>query len=249
MNQILKIDTGAAVVFTNRLEQLHRAALPNAIRNTLNRAAFDVKQMTMPISSKKHFTIRKENFFKANSRVVMAKGYDINNMKAAVGFYQNKAKYNNKAVLELEQQEYSGTINKRSFIPLKAARSGGSQSAEVLPSNRLRNVIKLIVDPSKQRGKSRKAKFVIAAVKAGRRGFVMGNFGKQSLFRITSIRRDENKNTIITKVPIYSHKSGRSVRIKRATGFMGEASRKSAGKLNTFYISEANRQINRVFRK
>ncbi|KKL54819.1 hypothetical protein LCGC14_2261580, partial [marine sediment metagenome] len=83
---ILNVNTDKVVVFSNKLEKLHRSAFPIAIRGALNNAAFDVKKNTMPVSAEKEFTIRRKNFFKANSRVNMAKGFNVRTMQAMIGF-------------------------------------------------------------------------------------------------------------------------------------------------------------------
>ncbi len=246
MNFTFNINSKAAVVFANKLEKLRRSALPNAVRNTLNSAAFNVKQKTMPVSADKHFVKRKPNFFKANSRVYMAQGYGIKTMKAVVGFTAMNAQYNNFAVRELEQQEHSGTIQRRSFVPLNQARSGQSNAGQILPSNRLSS-IKKIIDSTKSRGVNRKQAFVKAAIAAGKKGFVIGNLGKQTLFRINTIKKIAGR-TVIGKTAIYSFKQNRNVRIKKATHFMREASLQSAGSMNRFFAAEARKQINRVFR-
>jgi hypothetical protein len=240
------IDTKAAVVFTNQLEKLRRSSLPAAVRGTLNRTAFHVKQVTMPAASEKHFIRRKPNFFRANSKVFMAKGSDLNTMRAVVGFVSHNAQYNNMAVRELYDQEHGGTIEKRSFIPLKFARSGGVNTGQVKPSNRL-SAIRKIIDSNKSGGRNRREQFVRAAIAAGRRGFVIGNLGKQTLFRIDSIKKVNNR-TVVTKTPIYSFSKGRSVQIGRATHFMREASLISVSKMNEFYSQETKRQIQYLFR-
>lgn len=246
MNFFFDINLKANVVLANRLEKLRKSALPNAIRNTLNSAAFDVKQKTMPVSADKHFVKRKPNFFKANSKVFMAQGYDTKTMKAVVGFTPTNAEYNNFAVRELEQQEHGGSIPKRTFVPLDMARSGGSHSSQILPSNRLR-VVKKIIHASKSSGRNRKEKFIRAAIAAGKKGFVVGNLGKETLFRINGIKR-VGKKTVISRTPIYSYKQGRSVKIRKATGFMREASMKSSKRLPEHFRREAMRQIQRTFK-
>ncbi len=247
MSYIFNINSSAAVVLTNRLEKLRKSALPNAIRNTLNGAAFDVKQRTMPSSAGKHFINRKQNFFRANSKVFMAQGFSMTAMKAVVAFVPYNAEYNNFAVRELEQQEHSGTIHHRTFVPLNFSRSGQSLAGQVLPSNRLKAVRRL-VDASKYKGRNKKEQFIKAAVYAGKKGFVIGNLGKKTVFRINTIKRDKDGKTIIGKTPLYSFSQGRSVRIKKATHFMREASFQSAGKITKIYHAEAMRQINRVFK-
>lgn len=249
MNVHFQIDNKQVVVLANKLEKLRRSALPNAIRNTLNSAAFDVKQNTMPASAEKNFVKRKPNFFKANSKVFMAKGYDVKSMKSIIGFIPSNAEYNNFAVEELAQQEHSGVINRRSFVPLVFSRSGQSHGGQVLPSNRLK-VIKNIIDSrNNASGRNKKEKFIRSAIHAGKRGFLIGNIGNsQTLFRVNTIKRDRNGKMIVGKTPIYSFKQGRSVRIKKATHFMRIASYQSAAKINQFFHREGNRQIQYLFK-
>lgn len=246
MNVYVNINSKELVILSNKLEKLRKSALPNTIRNSLNSAAFDVKQKTMPVSADKHFEKRKPNFFKANSKVIMAQGYDIKNMKAVVGFTPSNAEYNNFAVRELEQQEHSGKIEKRTLVPLDTARSGENHGSQILPSNRLRTIRK-IIDSSKAQGRNAKEKFVKSAVYAGKKGFVLGNFGKKTLFRINTIKRVDGK-IIVGKTALYSYNPSRSVRIKKATHFMREASYISSGKLNVFFQREGMKQIQRVFK-
>lgn len=236
------INNDAVVVLTNKLEKLHRSALPVAIRETLNNAAFDVKQDTMLKSSKRHFINRNRNFFKANSRVDKAKGFNVDNMQATVGFITSKLKGSDQAVEDLEQQEYGGTIKGRSFIPMDAAR-GGSKTKAVRPGNRFSKITN-IINANKAKGKSKKQKFVTAAIRAGNGGYVLGNNSAQTLFKITSITRRGNL-MIIKKKPLYSFKEGRSIQVSR-TGFMSSATLSSAKKLNEFYVKQAEKQIRRL---
>lgn len=239
---MLNINSDAAVKFTNTLEKLTRSALPNAIRSTLNSAAFDVKQNTMPAKAKSEFINRQPNFFKANSRVEMAKGWDVSNMKAIVGFTENGLQGgSNYAVKDLEQQEHGGTIKSKSFIPTDEARSSRSNAKPVRPVNRLSNV-KNVVKAGKKGAK--KSDFVKSAIHAGVGGHVIGNFIKKKLFRIDSIKKSRS-SIKIRKTAIYSFEEGRSVQVK-ATGFMRSASIESANKMEGFYAIEAARQIKRL---
>ena len=260
---ILNINTSAVVIFTNKLEKMHRSALPNAVRDTLNSAAFDVKQHTMLASADKFFEKRNPNFFRANSRVQKATGWDLKGMKAIVGFTPHTAQYNNEAVQELQQQEHGGTIDDRDFIPMDEARSGGNATA-VRPMNRLNKIrsqvgsLKNIVDASR----GTKRQFVQKAMtvgaqntslnKSGSRsvvnGFIIGGMhGKKTLYRVNAIHRI-SRNTQVKVTPIYSFKKGRKVGIDEDTHFMQEASLKSAKKLNQFFIKEANRQFAKIKR-
>jgi hypothetical protein len=260
MNFHFNINTKACVVLANKLEKFRKSALPNAVRNTLNSAAFDVKQKSMPVSSKKHFVNRKENFFKANSKVVMAQGYNIKAMRSTVGFVHTNAKYNNYAVDELEQQEFSGSIPKRSLVPFDQARSGGEHSGQILPTNRLHQL--KIIDAAKIPGRSKKQQFIIAALiaknkwpmtvagagKTAVQGTFDGKNGSRTVFRINSVKRKKGGKWEIDKTRLYSVKTGRSVRINKATHFMREASYISAGKMNMMFRKEAMRQFQRTYK-
>lgn len=240
---ILNINSDAAVKYTNKLEKLHKSALPNAIRATLNSAAFDVKQKTMPAKADAEFVNRQPNFFKANSRVEMAKGWDVNSMKATVGFTEQGLKGgNNYAVKDLEQQEHGGTIKGKSFIPTDEAR-GGSNARPVRPGNRLSSINK-IINATNKKGDLRKH-FLAAAYKVGPGGYVIGGLSKKILWRIDSIGRKSNGRLKLSMKPIYSFKENRSIRVK-ATGFMREASLLSADKMERFYAIEASKQVKRL---
>ncbi len=143
----LNINTEAARKFTNSLNEISKSAIPVSVRGALNDTAFDVKTNTMPRKAQDIFVLRQNNFFKANSRVEPAVGFNVNSMSAAVGFYENKLvnSRNNYAVKDLEQQEDGGLIGGRSFIPLPAARTGNSNKGKVKSSLRITKIQKSII--------------------------------------------------------------------------------------------------------
>ncbi len=237
---ILNVNTDEVVRYSNKLEKLHRSAFPIAIRGTLNNGAFDVKKNTMPASAEKEFTIRRKNFLKANSRVNMAKGFNIRTMQATIGFIGTQ-----QAVEDLEQQEHGGKIKGRAFIPLDIAR-GGSNTRPVRPSNRLTRITN-IVNARKIRGKTRQQKFIKAVVAAGVGGHVIGNFTPKILWKITGITKIGSKLKI-KKVPVYSYDKGRDINVS-ATNFMKKASLKTGKKLEGFYIKQAKKQIEKALLK
>lgn len=240
----LNINTDAVVSFTNTLEKMHRSALPNAIRGTLNNAAFDVKTNTMQKSADVNFIKRQPNFFKANSRFEKATGFNVNTMKSTVGMVStNLQGADNHSVKDLEQQEHGGSIDKRSFIPTNLARKGNSARGLVRSNARL-SAIKNIIKTKNSTGKNAKEKFVVAASVAGKGGFVLD---ENILWRIDSFPKSSlrSKRTIIKRTPIYSFKSGRKASV-HATNFMREATLNTAKKMETFYFAEAKRQIEKL---
>jgi len=247
MNNQININTDACVVFANTLEKINKSALPVAVRTALNSAAFDVKQRTMPTQAKSEFIQRSKNFFKANSRVEMATGFNVNRMQSKVGMISENLKgQHNYSVKELEQQEHGGSINRRGFIPLTTARAGRSYTKLVRAGNRLSNINR-IVDVNKIQGSTAKQRFIKAALRAGQGGFVLGNYGKSRiLWKIDNIKLGRLRNkTEIKKTPLYDFKDGRKVSVI-GTHFMKEASLKSASKLEFFFRSEANKQVEKL---
>lgn len=250
----LNINIDKVVVFTNKLEKMHRSALPVAIRETLNSAAFDVKKNTMPEYANKEFTNRTKNFFKANSKVNKATGFDVNSMEAVVGFYENKLKNQgtNYAVKDLEQQEEGGQIGGRSFIPLKQARTSRSWNKNVKSEARRANIKGKIIDSEDNTsGRSPEEKYVRSAIHAGKGGWLIGSKrnskGNRFLNKIVSVKTIDGE-TKIKSVPMFAVQGDRKVKVK-GTGFMKSASMDSAKKMEQEYIRQAKRQIERLKNK
>lgn len=229
----LNINTDAAVVFTNKLEKLHKSGLPVAVRSTLNSAAFDVKQKTMPLQAKSDFKERNKNFLKATSKVLMAKGFNISKMKSEVGFVGGQK---NQAVRDLEKQEKGGIIGGRSFIPMNTARAGNSNDKSVRKNNRLSN-LKNIRNIDKINQRTGRNNLYKAVHKSGVGGKVIY---KETLFDIKDISRGK-----IKLIPLFSYQKNRKVKVN-STSFMEKATLNSARKLENFYKIEAEKQIKRL---
>lgn len=239
----LNINSDAVVKHTARLERMGKTQLPVAVRSALNSAAFNVKKNTMPAQAKASFIQRKPTFFQANSKVTPAKGLAVKNMQAIVGFVPKSG--TDKSVDDLEQQEHGGDIMGRSFIPLATARTGGSWNKNVKSNLRISDVKKKIVDASDAKGGNDKEKFIKSALHAGKGGFVIGtgtnSEGNRTLFHIRSIKRI-GKSTVIKSIAVFSVKGGRKVN-PGATHFMELASRKSATRMEEYFITAAKKMI------
>ena len=215
MSRFININNSAAVAFTNRLEKMRKSDLPVVINQTLNDAAFDVKQRTMPTSAKQNFTERNKSFFRSTSRVKKSSGFSINRQFSEVGF------------IGLAKQERGGTVAQRDFIPMNPSRTGNSEQKNVRAANRL----KKIGNVKSLRGRNHKIK---DAFKIGVGGHIVL---KDTLFLIKKIARG-----VIKLTALYSFKSGRSVKVK-ATHFMQRASIESGRKLDTFFVRNAKKRI------
>lgn len=244
----LNINTTAIVKFTAKLEKLHRSALPSAIRGTLNNAAFDVKQNTMPKSVAQNFKRREPRFFSANSKYEKAGGFDVNKMKATFYFFENKLanQGTNYAVQDLEQQEYGGEIRHRNYVGLEGARKGKSKLGNIRPNARL-STIKKIINGKEAKGKNWAQRAIKSSVFAGVDGFVLMPGRKGSvLWRIDSLKR-KGGNIVFKKIKLYSFNKNRVVK-PHATNFMKEASSETQKKIDAIYIKEAQRQIEKYYK-
>lgn len=242
---MIKADFSKVQDFSLKLSVLSRSALPVAVRTALNSAAFDVKQNTMPTSAKNNFVNRSNNFFKANSRVEQAKGFDINLMESKAGFVEKSLSgSNNYAVKDLEQQDQGGTIKSKAFIPVTSARTSKSNSGKITPKNRLTGIKKIVI-ASKGIGSNDKQKFVRAVHAAGVGGYVLSEYkGAQILWRVNSINKTAKGNFKLTA--LYSYSKGRDIKVK-PTHFMEEAANISAKKIPDYFVKAAKIQIKKAF--
>lgn len=247
---ILNINSDAAVIFTNKLEKLHRSAIPVAIRGTLNDTAFKMKKTTMPKKAKLMFEERQPNFFKANSRVEVAIGFDVKSMASTVGFVSSGLHNTatNYAVKDLEKQEHAGTIKGRSFKPLPAARRGGT--GNVRANSRISQLLKAgnVIDArdSRRSGSGANGKmqqFIKASLHAGAGGYVLGG---KILWRVKAIERI-GRNTKFTKEKLYSFTKSGTATVK-ATPFMRESALEVQKEMEFFYKLQATKQFEKALR-
>ncbi|MGB0881433.1 MAG: hypothetical protein ACPGSO_00660 [Vicingaceae bacterium] len=223
--KVLDINSDAVVKFTNTLERIRISRVPAAIRGALNQTAFDVKTKTLLTQTKKDFIERRKNFFKAKSKVQLAKGKNIKSMKSIVGFIDGNT---NPAVENLEQQEYGGKIGGRSFIPMNTSRVSSNYKRNVRKANRI--------------GGNRLPVKKIGNKKSFKRQVYKEGVGKAILYRNTVFRIKSISKKNIKLTALYSHKEGRSVKVK-PTGFMRRASNTSGRKIDDFYIKQIKRQL------
>lgn len=225
MAQIVNIGTDELVRFTNRLEKMRKSDLPVVVRQTLNKAAVDMRNKTLPVAYKKAFIQRDKNFLKSRARFSLAKGLDIKAMKSSVGILPD----NKPATTGLAKQETGGMLSRKSFIPTDQARTGGSKSKKIARRSRLSNIAGL-----KKVRKNDKRGFMREAKRVGRGGHVLyGN----TLFEIKNPKRQK-----ITAKPIYSFRKGRSVGVKPRP-FIRPAALVQGSKLNMNFQKLANIRI------
>ena len=234
---MLNINTKTLQQHVKRLENISRSALPVAIRETLNDAAKDMKTNTMLETSKKAFVNRTPNFFKANSSFDRADGFAVSSMKATMGMTEKSLKGDhNYSVKDLEDQESGGTINKKAFIPMLAARKGGARTL-VRANSRLKAIKNIIKASSIANFSNPRVRFILAAHKAGKGGyFLSGN----TLWKVNKLNPTKSSNMDLT--PLYSFKKGRKVRVG-AHHFIEKAGEKTQAKMDDYFIERAQRAV------
>jgi len=230
--------------FAQQLGDISKSALPIAVRQTLNSAAYDTKQNTMPKEAQR-FEKRKPTFFKANSTVVAAQGFDINVMQSLTGF-RPKPSDRSHSVQDLQQQEYGGGIENRAFIALPTGRVGKRWSGNVKKENRM-SEINNIVDPlDNSKGRSKKEKFIRSVMFAKEKGLIFGTDRKKGarvVFRINKIGRANGK-TFAGLTPLYNVRAGREVEPGTPyRRFMRKASDTSRAKMEGFFKKHAEARI------
>lgn len=262
----LIIDSKEGIEFAEKLKTFHRSAFPVAIRGTLNDAAFKLKKEKMPKKSKELFKERQPNFFKANSKVDPATGFDINSMASTAGFVSSGLhnKSTNYAVKDLEDQEIGGTIKGRSFKPLPGARKGGT--GNVRANSRISQILKAgnIIDvrDSKSTGSSNQGthgsarqgnannykmqQFIKASIHAGEGGYVLGG---NILWKVTKIRRTNyNQTTEFKKQKLYSFKKSGTAKV-HARGLMRKSALEVQKEMEFMFKLQAMKQINKALKK
>jgi len=244
------INNSEMVAYTNKLEKLHKSALPLAIRGTLNDMAFAMKKTELEKVTRGTFEERQKNFFKANSRVEAATGFNVKRMVSEIGMVSSglHSPSTNYAVKDLEQQEEGGTIKGRSFKPLPAARKNGS--GNVRPNSRISQILRSgnIVDLRDSKGAEWSQRAIRSAVHAGVGGFVLAASSKGGvLWRIKSIKRI-GRDTVFTKEKLFSFKKSGVAKV-RSTHFMRTAAENTVKMVEAVYKIQAEKQIRRLLNK
>lgn len=245
----LMIDSKALEQHSERLKDLNRSAFPVAVRETLTDCARDMKMQTILKSAKEKFTEREPNFFKANSSYDRATGFSVGNMKATVGMAESKLRGgDNYAIKDLEEQEFGGQIENKSFIPMNEARSGKSPKKLVRPNARLK-YIKNIVNIKNVKGENKAQRFLLAAMKAGNGGYVLGavNKGESVLWKINSVSSSlKSKGLVVKANPLYDYSRNRAITVK-PRHFMEKAGSDTHKKIDDFYIERAEKAFQKYW--
>ena len=240
---MLKLDADSVIKLTVKLEKLHRSALPSAVRNTLNNAAFETKK-EIPIQGAKRFITRNKGFLKAFSTVEKASGFKINSMVSMAGIDSKK---NADIANELEKQEFGGNLDTSRLVPHNDARTSKSKERRLQSRNWL---TKLEAHKASKAYKShrgtKKSKFVAAVMstaESGKKYMLLENKGTGMLYELKGLKKGKSgrgpkfklKKLFFLKKSDSANVSGR--------GFMRAAKNEASKKINIFYKKNAEYQL------
>lgn len=225
------------IKYSFKLDQVHKAALPNAIRFTLNDAAKDVKFNTLLKHAKKQFDVKKPSFFRAFSRFQQAKGFKISQMFSVAGMVKGPNS-KSKASTEIGQQQIAGVLYNKSFL---AAKNQRTSKGLVKKSYKTVRNIKPI---STKKGLN----FFADAQRAkeSKRPLLIRKNNKGVLVKVNRIRKGSKKRkAFVFTTPIASYKRERRIDLRTKRPFLNDAAIESGKKINSFYIKNAEKQIKR----
>lgn len=245
----IKIDSSELKKYEKKLNDLHRSAFPNAIRSTLNDAAFEMKKNNLHTSAARNFkNTRSKTFFKRFSAVNKAKGWKINEMYSEVGMLDMGQASARKAVENMSMHEKGGIIDDGSQY-LKGSRVSDSYAKLVRKSNYYDKNRVVTGKSNVKRGKgTRKSKFVARAYRSLKEG--------------KPIFMNSMKGNILVQVHNIQHRNKKKVRIKSTllmkerervkinpNKFVSKAGMFTQRKIPSNFQKNAEYQINKRLRK
>lgn len=244
-DELIKIDTREIFDLSTKLMDLHRAALPNAVRFTLSDLAFDVKKNTLyPALNESGMIIRNPTFFKKYSGVQKAVGWDISKMYSEAGMIPegNAAK----AVSRLKEQDEGGKLGNRNYVPDDQARIGGNRSGKVRKNNMHQRLILCgHVQWGDKQGLIRTV--TRSGVEKQGRGLGFVVIYGWNLYEIIGYHRvsKQHRKDDVIKLhlrKLYSYKKDRQIEVK-PHHFIEKASLLSGKKLDEIFKENAERQL------
>lgn len=216
----LNINTKAVNGLTSKLNNMHRAAFPNAVRNTLNDAAFKAKELA-PKKAGQQFTVRQKNLFSRFTVIDKAKGYDVGAMVSKVGLDGSKQ---SKLVDGLEKQETGGNIEGRKLVPHNKGRVSGSYAKKLQAKNQFGKMGELATRKKRVKG----AKYILIK-KSGSKGTVFNIKGKKL-------------------TPVFSYRNTKITRLKPRP-FLTPGAKLAGKKIEEFYKKNAEIQFRKFMNR
>jgi hypothetical protein len=233
------VNTDATIALTAKLERLNRSAFPNAVRSTLNDAAFHMKKKEILKSAKLNMTVRNRGLFKKFTGVQKATGYNLNSMQAVVGFVPKEGVKGGKVPEGMEKNEVGGTDNTGAmYVP--TSRQQNRYDKNKLAKNHTKRV--------RTRGGQSSVMALMAGWEEGKPVFFRSKKGigyvveVLRVFDMSTGKRDFKLNFLMR-----SRKEKPSK--MKATHFVEEAAKKTIkNEIDDFYSTNATYQFQKVLK-
>lgn len=245
---MFKIDADEVIKLTVTLEKLNRSALPSAVRNTLNNAAFETKQQ-IPIEGSKRFITRNKGFLKAFSTVDKASGFDIDKMRATAGINSSRGE---RVADGLVAQEFGGSLHTSRLVPHDEARTSKSHRKRLRKKNWLSKVNAHNASGAfKSHKGTRNSKFVAAVMSTAKRGkkhMILESGGRGMLYEIKSLKSSRSTGRLSFKLDKLFYLKRSSEANVSGRGFIRASKDAASKKLPEFYKSNAEYQLKKHWR-
>jgi len=247
---ILDVNNKEVIKLTAKLERMHRSAFPSAVRNTLNDAAFETRNLLPTVGAKKFKYQRNKSFLKTFSTVDKAKGFNMRTMGATVGI---DAKRDKVLAENLESQEFGGSVKGKKIVPHDDSRTGKSKGKRVSEPN-WKNKVKAHNANSAYRSHrgNRRTKFVAAAVStaASGRTRMKLDFGNRGMiYEIKNVRSNIRKRKVNFKIKkLYVVRNNKTASLSEKVPFMRSSATAASKKMEGFYKKNAEFQFKKALR-
>lgn len=256
-NQMFNVNTDASIILTAKLERLNKTAFPNAVRSTLSDGAFSMKQEGILKSAKKNMKVKAPNFFKANTGVDRAKGFNVNQMSATVGFMNKRGLSANKAVTYgMEANEIGATDSTGlKYYPATRGSRGMVKKSQYFDKSNITESYKSSNIKTKKLASDSYMARAYSSLKSKKAVFVNTSKGR-ALIKVKSITKYKrsNKKKGISKGGLKinstllmmdrTHKKARA----KATHFNKEAAIETSKMMDDFYAKNAKFQFEKVLK-
>jgi hypothetical protein len=252
---MLQFTSDKLIDFSHKLSRIHKAALPNAVRFTLNDAAEDVKFNTLQKNANKQFDVKKPSFFRAFSRFEKAQGFNISNMKSTAGMVKS-ADPKSVASTEIAKQQYAGTIPNKSYI-IPTTKFKGRNTSGTAKKSALKFINK---KPIKFTKDTRGHKFGNKKIKGtGLSNYIARHYVAYKenipflqlrsddtgiIYKVTSFKKRKD-GIKFKREPIAVYAKGKKVKLTKKHPFVINSAKESTRKINDFFIKNATKQIQR----
>lgn len=211
----VSIDTNELQHYKKRLEKMGRSDFPVVVRQTLNEAAFDMKQKTVPRVFARTFIMRRDFIGKQTVVNKCINTFAINDMMSEAGI-SNKREIGKRMAL----QEDGGVINDRA-VPMNSTRAGGNRQSKQLATYYYKKFKKLPNGHSpSQKGIQVKRRKKTTYIKTDNKLMAVHAGGKwETMYKLEG-----------------------SIRLKRKA-FVAPAGLESGEKINMFFVNFAKKRI------